>query len=145
MQAHRNGYFEHELVHHPKKWVVQRVSYQQQKLLAAIGCWSQLQSAPHVYLYGAGKVAKKMLEEMKCHSIVPSGFIVSQMTGNDDEVDGIPVCTMEKASVNREYDLVVIAVTPRKPEVQQEIFFQLEQAGYRNVIVLTKELQEALA
>ena len=39
---------------------------------------------------------------------------------------------------------IFIATTPRKPEVQQEIFSALVQAGYRNVIVLTKELQQAL-
>jgi len=145
MQAHRDGYFEHELVYHPEEWVVQRVSCQQQKTLAALGCWLRLQNATHVYLYGAGKVAKQMLEVMKRHSIVPSGFLVSQRAGNADEVDGIPVRTMAGTTVNHEHDIIVIAVTPRKPDVQQEIFFQLERSGYRNVIVLTKELQEALA
>ena len=86
-----------------------------------------------------------MLEVMKRHSIVPSGFLVSQRAGNADEVDGIPVRTMAGTTVNHEHDIIVIAVTPRKPDVQQEIFFQLERSGYRNVIVLTKELQEALA
>lgn len=65
--------------------------------------------------------------------------------GNPASVAGVPVEAWQEASIDREHDLVVIAVTPRKPEVQQEIFFQLEQAGYRNVIVLTRELQEALA
>ena len=52
---------------------------------------------------------------------------------------------MQSAPIDREHDAVVIAVTPRKPEVQQEIFFTLEEAGYQNVIVLTEELRQALA
>ena len=70
---------------------------------------------------------------------------MQELVGNPASVDGVPVEVWQEADADREHDLVVIAVTPRKPEVQQEIFFQLEQAGYRNVIVLTKELQEALA
>ena len=70
---------------------------------------------------------------------------MSKREGNPPSVDGVPVYALADAPADRAHDLVVIAVTPRKPDVQQEIFFQLEQAGYRNVIVLTKELQEALA
>ena len=123
---------------------MQRVSYQQQKMLAALGCWAQLHSASHVYLYGAGQVARKMLWFLESQSISVAGLLVQELAGNPASVGGVPVETWQEASADREHDLVVIAVTPRKPEVQQEIFFQLEQAGYRNVIVLTKDLQDAL-
>ena len=96
------------------------------------------------YLYGAGAVAKGMIERLEGINLRPSGILVSQMEGNPVELDGVPVYAMQDASIDREHDAVVIAVTPRKPEVQQEIFTSLVHAGYRNVIVLTKELQQAL-
>ena len=145
MRAHQDGYFEHELIYHPHKWIMQRLSRQQQRALTAIGWWMRLKSAPHVYLYGAGKVAKGILEIMESHGTVPSGIIVSQRKGNPAELHRIPVYTMQSAPIDREHDAVVMAVTPRKPEVQQEIFFTLEEAGYQNVIVLTEELRQARA
>lgn len=51
---------------------------------------------------------------------------------------------MDASPADRDRDAVVLAVSPRKPAVQQEIFLALERAGYRNVIVLTEELLRAL-
>ena len=145
MQAHRHGWFDHALTENPKAWLMQRLSVRQQRKLAVAGFWLGLHGAPHVYLYGAGQVAKGLLKEMGCHGIHASGMIVSQLEGNPAEVAGVPVYTLENAPADREHDAVVIAVSPKKPEIQQEIFLALEEAGYRNVIVLTEELRQALA
>ena len=97
------------------------------------------------FIYGAGVVANGVLENLERHEISVTGFLVSRMKGNPSNVGNVPVNALQDASIDRKYDVVIIAVTPRKPEVQQEIFFTLEEAGYQNVIVLTEELQQALA
>ena len=142
--AKKHGYFEHKLLENPQGWIVQRVSKAQQKVFLAEGFCKTLREAPHVYLYGAGKVAKRILQFLGTKGISVAELLVQDLAGNPASVAGVPVEAWQEAKADRERDLVVIAVTPKKPEVQQEIFFQLEQAGYRNVIVLTKELQEAL-
>lgn len=73
-----------------------------------------------------------------------AGLLVTDSKKNPTAVAGVPVYAIADAPVDREKDLVIIAVTPKKQDVQQEIFFSLVQAGYRNVIVFTKELQQAL-
>ena len=143
--AREHGYFEHELLQDPQGWILQRVSRIQKLIFLAKGFCKTLQDAPHVYLYGAGQVAKWMLQFLGMKGIPVKEFLVQEKGENPTSIAGVPVKAWQEASVNREHDLVVIALTSRKPEVQQEIFFQLEQAGYRNVIVLAKELQEALA
>jgi len=145
MQAHREGWFEHGLTKDPQRWLMQRLSVRQGRGLAAIGFWVRLRDVRHVYLYGAGQVAEWMLRLLGRNSIQASGILVSQAEGNPSDLDNVPVCTMQASPADREHDVVIIAVTPRKPEVQQEIFFTLEQAGYRNVIVLTEELRQALS
>jgi len=142
--AQEHGYFEHELLQNPQRWILQRVSRIQKLVFLAEGFYKTLRDAPNVYLYGAGQVARKMLKFLGEKGISVAGLLVQNLVGNPASVAGVPVEAWQEAKADRERDLVVIAVTPRKPEVQQEIFFQLEQAGYRNVIVLTKELQEAL-
>ncbi len=97
------------------------------------------------FIYGAGVVANGVMENLERHEIPVTGFLVSRMKGNPSNVGNVPVNALQDASIDRKYDVVIIAVTPRKPEVQQEIFFTLEEAGYQNVIVLTEELQQALA
>ena len=145
MQAHQAGYFEHELMTNPQKWLMQRLSERQQKAFVAAGWWSRLRNVPNVYLYGAGQVAEGMLTLMGRHGIRPKGMLVSKTEENLLDVAGVPVYAMSSAPADREHDAVVIAVSPRKPEIQQEIFLALEKAGYRNVIVLTEELRQALA
>lgn len=83
--------------------------------------------------------------QLRLYGVCPIGFLVSQVQGNPAKIENIPVYVMEDAPADRDRDAIVIAVTPRKPEVQQEIFFTLEEAGYQNVIVLTEELRQALA
>lgn len=143
--AHVNGWFDHEMVEHPEKWIIDRIRNIQQRDFIRDGFLAHLRASRRVYLYGAGEVAKGLVELLRCYEVFPSGILVSQMKGNPDEIAGFAVCAWQSASADCEHDVIVIAVTPRRPEVQQEIFFALEQAGYRNIIVLTEELRQALA
>ena len=104
-----------------------------------------LQRAPRLYLYGAGQVARGLLKIFFSQDIRVSGMLVDCTEGNPSEILDLPVYPLSLSPADRRHDVIVIAVTPRRPEVQQEIFFALEQAGYRNIIVLTEELRQALA
>ena len=103
-----------------------------------------MQQGTEAYLYGAGQVAANLLKVMKNCEVRVSGILVSDAGKNPEHLSGIPVYSLTGSPADPVHDLVIIAVTPRKPAVQQEIFAALVRAGYRNVIVLTKELQQVL-
>ena len=143
--AHESGWFDHEMIEHPEKWMFERISRLRERDFIREGFLAYLRSMQNCFIYGAGVVANGVLENLERHEISVTGFLVSRMKGNPSNVGNVPVNALQDASIDRKYDVVIIAVTPRKPEVQQEIFFTLEEAGYQNVIVLTEELQQALA
>lgn len=144
-EAKRRGYFQEDLGENMGAWMVERFARCQEKELLCQGFLTFCKSGERFYLYGAGRVARHLLAVLQNHGIHVTGFLVSDAAKNPSAIAGLPVSVMDGLSVEYERDIIVIAVTSRKPEVQQEIFLQLEQAGYRNVIVLTKELQDALA
>lgn len=143
--AQEQGVFHEDLGESMEAWMMQRYLFYQTAWLLRDGFLTVCRLASKRYLYGAGQVAAAMLKFFHRHGIEADGLLVSKREGNPPSIDDVPVHVLADAPADREHDLVVIAVTPKRPEVQQEIFFQLEQAGYRNVIVLTRELQEALA
>ena len=143
--AQSRGWFHHDLGRSMENWMFMRRQMYQEEDLLLKGFCVRCQQEPHLYLYGAGQVTKSLLSSFNRYEISVDGILVSCKDENPSSVSDISVYAMDDAPADREHDFVVIAVTPRKPEVQQEIFFQLEQAGYRNVIVLTKELQKALS
>ncbi|MDY3296700.1 glycosyltransferase family 2 protein [Selenomonas sp.] len=142
--AKEKGYLSCDIGAGMEDWMFRRYQSKQKADILVKGFLVRCKTTLNCYLYGAGAVAKGMIERLEGINLRPSGILVSQMEGNPVELDGVPVYAMQDASIDREHDAVVIAVTPRKPEVQQEIFTSLVHAGYRNVIVLTKELQQAL-
>ena len=143
--AKENGYLSCDIGLGMEDWMFHRYRKYQETDIVVQGFLVRCKKTPCCYLYGAGTVAEGLLESFNRIDLHPVGVLVSQMEGNPIELDGVPVCALQAAPADREHDAVVIAVTPRKPEVQQEIFLALEQAGYRNVIVLTEELRQALS
>ena len=143
--AQERGMFHEDLGESMGAWMLQRYASYQTAWLLREGFLPVCQMQKKVYLYGAGKVAQSVLAFLHRNGCKADGFLVSKRNTNDAEVDGVPVYALDASPADPEHDLVIIAVTPRKPDVQQEIFSTLGQAGYRNVIVLTRELQQALA
>lgn len=143
--AQNQGVFHGDLGASMEAWMLPRYAFYQTVGLLCEGFLPFCRAQEHVYLYGAGQVATGLIKVLRRNGCEVDGLLVTSTDENRAEVDGVPVYALAASPADPAHDLVVIAVTPRKPKVQQEIFFQLEQAGYRNVIVLTKELQEALA
>lgn len=132
------------LLHFPDKHIFACAKDVQRQQFLAEGFLDRLKQSS-LYLYGAGSIGRNLMGQLRLYGVCPIGFLVSQVQGNPAKIENIPVYVMEDAPADRDRDAIVIAVTPRKPEVQQEIFFTLEEAGYQNVIVLTEELRQALA
>ena len=143
-RAAEKGYFTHAMMKNPELWMMQRLGKFQQQVMLASAWWKLVADARQVFLAGAGQVARGMLTMMSRHEIAVAGLIVTKISDNPLSIDGVPVYALDASPADSEHDLVIIAVTPQKSDVQQEIFAALVQAGYRNVIVLTKELQQAL-
>lgn len=142
--AKEHGYFHEDLDESMGAWMLKRFMNQQKKEFFIEGFRRLCTSGPHCYLCGAGKVAKQLLGGMRRNHFEITGFIVSDASKNPASVESLPVYAMDASPADRDRDAVVLAVSPRKPAVQQEIFLALERAGYRNVIVLTEELLRAL-
>lgn len=143
--AQAQGVFHEDLGEGMAAWMLQRYASYQMMLLIREGLFPFCRAQEHVYFYGAGQVAKGLLHVFHRNGCRVDGLLVTSEKDNQTEVGGVPVCALDASPADPAHDLVILAVTPRKPEVQQEIFSALVQAGYRNVIVLTKELQQALA
>lgn len=133
-----------DLLSHPQQWQFRCAIAVQQEDLLEQGFLANLKAVSAWYLYGAGQVAKRILHKLQPIGLQTAGILVSETASNPSSIDSVPVYALDASPADPEHDLVIIAVTPRKPDVQQEIFSTLVHAGYRKVIVLTKELQQAL-
>ena len=144
-KAAEQGYLLHESVKKPEEWIVERVQMRQKDVLLREGFFWELEKAQRVFLYGAGKVTVWLLDILKKNGISPAGILVTTMEGKPSEIHGVPVYALSASPADRACDRIVLAISPRHPAVQQEILLTLDRAGYHRVLVLTGELQAALA
>lgn len=142
--AQKHGWFHQDLGPDMESWMFQRFQMCQTAELLFEGFKTWCREGKSVCLYGAGQVGTGLLAALKRCGCSVSCFLVSDGADAPAAVEGVPVYALQEAPVEREQVTVLIAVSPRKPEVQQEIFTALHQAGYRDVLVLTRELQLAL-
>ncbi len=142
--AQERGMFHEDLGESMGAWMLHRYAFYQTAMLLREGFLPFCRAQEHVYLYGAGQVAKGLIEVLRQNGCDADGLLVTSKDENRADVDGVPVFALDASPADPAHDFVIIAVTPQKPGVQQEIFAALIRAGYRNVIVLTKELQQAL-
>ena len=133
-----------DLLNNPKEHILKCTVKAQEGLFMRRGFLSTLKKASHFYLYGAGKVAEKMLAVLSTEKLHSDGILVSSVIGNPSSVDGVPVYALDASPADKDKDLVIIAVTPSKPDAQQEIFSTLDGAGYKGIIVITEKLQNII-
>lgn len=133
-----------DLLLNPKKYILKWTGESQKCEFIRSGFLSALKKVSCFYLYGAGEVAKQILTVLNREKLHSNGIIVSSMADNSAFVKGVPVYALDASPADKDKDLVIIAVTPRNPDVQQEIFEKLDDAGYRNIVIFTRELQEAI-
>lgn len=93
----------------------------------------ELKKYAHFSIYGAQVVAYGAYTAISCLcGRTPDCFVVSCPDGNPDEIEGIPVRTLEYVPNDT---LVIVGVTEL---LQREILSLLKEKGYRNVFVLTQ-------
>ena len=82
----------------------------------------ELKTKKHVYLYGAGAIARQVLGRLRDYGIVPERILVSSHEKNPAELQGIPVITIDE--IDQEDIYVVVSVTRKFAD---EIFAVLEE------------------
>lgn len=132
------------VVHHTGEMALSEQLDRQKPQIIRMGVLANLRNAPRVCLCGAGRVAKQMLAALSREGIAVSAFLVSDPLSNPPVLAGIPVRALADAADDCGEAAVFLAISPKTPFVQQELYLSLAQAGYRNIIVLTDELRRAL-
>lgn len=89
----------------------------------------QLAQYSHLIVYGAGKVAGRVLEELPADKLL--GIAVSDAENNPQERYGYPVRRLEEYRGYRETAMVIVAVTEK---YQKDIKKKLAQEQFPNVI-----------
>ena len=106
-----------------------------------VGFVEKLNLFKNIYIYGAGKIALSVLFKLYQRGINIKGLIVSDINDNPDNLLGVPVSSIKDTTLDKEKDLILIAITE---EYQYDLFYQLQSFEYHNIIVMDKELRKAL-
>ena len=98
--------------------------------------WQELLEANQtIYIYGAGKIGKKILGLIKWNNQLDKikGFLVSDKVGNPDYIENIPVFQIDEL-INKD-GLILLSVADI---YQEEILNLLSAYGYDNVVCAYK-------
>lgn len=99
--------------------------------------FSTITSFDKVYVYGAGLVSAYVLSSLSQRKINVEGVVVSTTKNNPNNFMNIPVSALSETSINKENDLIIIAM---KEENQYNLLYQLQESGYANVMVISRAL-----
>lgn len=83
--------------------------YKRDVYLARKEFFKILESFHNIYIFGAGKVAKKVNQYLKRNNINIQAFCVSDKSENPKEVDGVKVVNISEVDNHGKNDLIVIA------------------------------------
>lgn len=131
-------------LNHPERFYANIDAGKQEKVFLRKGLLASLRDADELYLYGAGQVAKWMLKRLRRYNVKVQGLLVEQLEKNPKQVAGIPVYQFADSAIHQDVSFIIIALSPRKESVQQNVYRALKDAGYCHVIPLTEELLEAI-
>lgn len=71
-----------------------------------------------VYLYGAGEVGKNCLQLMRVIECEPAGFIITEKSGCDERVEGIPVKSIYEVGDIEEAGIIIAVGLPLQNEIE---------------------------
>lgn len=95
-----------------------------------------------IYIYGAGRNATLVYHFLEKQKIYVEGFIVTEMSGNPEELFGHAVITVDMLSKNSDY-LILVPVS-EVGKVFKEICNHLADNQVHNAYFFTRELLESL-
>ena len=130
-----------EMLQNSNRFLYRAYNRMQKMKMLHDGFWGRVDNSKKIYLYGAGKVAQRIIELFCKKKIELVGCLVSGMAGNTATVLGVPVIEYGDAGLNGEDVLILLAL---KEESQYDILQKLQLDGYMNVIPLDRELRESL-
>lgn len=113
----------------------------QKKNIYKDGFLRQVMKYPKRYIYGAGVVGKKTARFFMDNNVCLDGFAVSSANGSPDAVIGLSVTAIDELNVKNEEAVFVVAVNEFDFE---DIYVQLRNAKYTNIILLNKSLRQSL-
>ncbi len=102
---------------------------------------SQIMKYPKRYIYGAGVVGKKTACFFMDNNVCLDGFAVSSVNGKLDDVMGLSVTAIDALNAKNEETVFIVAV---KEFDFEDIFIQLNKAGYTNIMFMNKALRQSL-
>lgn len=96
----------------------------------------------NTYIYGAGKNADRVYHFLLRKGIRIKGFIVTDMTGNPEELFGIEVMTIDRLPEKSDYIILVPFIRTNK--VYKEILDHLAERGIHNVYFFSGGMLESI-
>ena len=124
-----------------KKFFFDKCLLSWQKDIVLNGFWDFFNKAPKLAIYGAGKVGREALADLCAYGKQPDCFVVSEMSGNDTQVEGVPVRSIDEL-VTEKSDYVVLIATGMG--AQPEILANLLDKGFTHVVSFMPEVRQAL-
>ena len=85
-----------------------------------------------VYIYGAGKVARKFLLSVLSLNLIPTGILVTNKEADKDKLLDIDISDFDVADLDVENDFVIIAVGK---QTQNEIIENLKKRNIKNYVI----------
>lgn len=96
----------------------------------------------NIFIYGAGQRTIMTLTRIFRWKIPNlKAIVVSEMKNNPKSIAEIPVQTFNETIINKESDVILISI---KDDNQPKLLYDLQTKGYRNILLMTKELVTAL-
>lgn len=82
-----------------------------------------IKKAAHIFVYGAGEIAREVIETLNRYDIVVDKIVVSDKTGNRCSILGNRVYSIAECMDDRADSLVIIATDARfYPEIKRKLF-----------------------
>lgn len=100
------------------------------------------QSRENIYIYGAGRNASLVYNFLKRQGIHIKGFIVTEMSGNPENLFGKVVITVER--LHKSVDYVILVPVSELGKAFKEIYSYLVDNRVHNAYFFTKELLESV-
>lgn len=111
------------------------------KTIMLNGFLPTLAVAPKLAVYGAGKVGRETLGDLCLYGKRPDCFVVSNMSGNEETVEGVPVRVIDELLPEQSDYVILIAVGMG---AQPEILELLLEKGFNHVVAFLPEFRKAL-
>ncbi|WMC93866.1 glycosyltransferase family 2 protein [Kineothrix sp. MB12-C1] len=93
-------------------------------------CDTLLQKNKEIVIYGAGLVGKKTCQYLKNKGIIPRYFVVSNKSQNVDNIEGIPIISIQELEHKEDMLIVIGVITDYKDDVKKT----LGEYGFDNIL-----------